>query len=133
MMSEAPLVNVLGMVAGAVWMSGALYFQLIREHRVHPAFVSALLEMAGLTLSDGPFRWAIHPGGRRIVEALAETFHLDDVDVAPSFDVLRRYGNMSSATLGFVLDAVGEIRQPTIALGFGPGLTMEGLVLVPGW
>jgi hypothetical protein len=42
MMSKAPLVNVLGMVAGAIWMSGALYFQLIRNQRVHPAFVSAL-------------------------------------------------------------------------------------------
>ena len=42
-MSETALVDVLGMLAGGVWISAAIYFQLIRERTVHPGYVSSLL------------------------------------------------------------------------------------------
>jgi drug/metabolite transporter (DMT)-like permease len=70
-MSEPPLVNVLGMIAGAVWMSAALYFQLIRERRVHPAFVSALF-LIGVALMMASSAVAVD-GRPSIVELLAVT------------------------------------------------------------
>lgn len=97
-----------------------------------PAFVASLLERAGLTRGDIA-GWAIHPGGKKIVEALRDGLGLTDDDVASSWEILRGYGNMSSATTLFVLDR--ELRRadraagPVVALGFGPGLTIEGAVL----
>ena len=70
-MSEPPLVNFLGMIAGAVWMSAALYFQLIRERRVHPAFVSALF-LIGVALMMASSAVAVD-GRPSIVELLAVT------------------------------------------------------------
>ncbi|MEE8143316.1 MAG: type III polyketide synthase [Planctomycetota bacterium] len=72
--------------------------------------------------------WALHPGGRKIVEELRDVLGLQNADVQESFQVLAEYGNMSSATIFFVLEKhLGERRAaPTVALGFGPGLTIEG-------
>lgn len=78
---------------------------------------------------EGRIGWAVHPGGRRIVEAVAESMDLAQSDVASSFDVLRDYGNLSSATVFFVLKRELARRRPgdrILMLGFGPGLTMEG-------
>lgn len=80
-----------------------------------------------------PELWAIHPGGRAIVDRLAELFELSPEQVAPSLDVLRRYGNMSSPTILFVLDELrarlrqaGEERElDGVAMAFGPGLVVE--------
>jgi predicted naringenin-chalcone synthase len=76
--------------------------------------------------------WAIHPGGRRIVEAVRDALALDDADVAHSLAVLREYGNMSSPTILFVIDRhlrAGNGTGSIVALGFGPGLSMEGAIL----
>jgi hypothetical protein len=73
-MSEPPLVNFLGMIAGAVWMSSALYFQLIRERRVHPAFVSALF-LIGTALMMASSAIAVD-GRPGFVEVLAVTANL---------------------------------------------------------
>jgi hypothetical protein len=51
-MSNAALVDVLGMVAGAIWMSAALYFQFLRREMVHPAYVSVLM-LIGVALMMG--------------------------------------------------------------------------------
>ncbi|WP_143416427.1 hypothetical protein [Halobacterium hubeiense] len=68
-MTEGALVNVLGMVAGTVWMSAALYFQLIRPERVHPGFVSALF-LIGVALMLGSSAVTI-TGRPSFVETLA--------------------------------------------------------------
>lgn len=86
-------------------------------------------------LLDGgpkPELWAIHPGGKGIIDTLEEVYGLTSEETRPSRTVLRNYGNMSSATILFVLN---ETRQelanrgagPTsgISLAFGPGLTCE--------
>lgn len=93
-------------------------------------FVQGLLQEAGLTRRQVA-GWAIHPGGRRVVEAVGAGLELAPEDLAPSLDVLRRNGNLSSATVLFVLDALRRAPRPgaTLALAFGPGLTMEGLAL----
>ena len=74
--------------------------------------------------------WALHPGGRAIIDALQNGLHLTDEQTGPSRAVLRRYGNMSSASILFVLkELFSHTRlQPDdwlCAIAFGPGLSME--------
>lgn len=74
--------------------------------------------------------WAIHPGGRKIVETIQKELNLTKQNVAASFNVLKNYGNMSSATVLFVLQQMqNENRKGNVfACGFGPGLTLETLI-----
>ncbi len=77
--------------------------------------------------------WVVHPGGKRILEAINKTLGLKGNELQASYQVLKQFGNMSSATILFVLkNMLEEIRHrkpksPELALGaaFGPGLTME--------
>jgi predicted naringenin-chalcone synthase len=76
--------------------------------------------------------WAVHPGGKSIVDAVERGLGLPAEKVAASRAVLQDYGNMSSATVLFVLERLMAERPATgIALAFGPGLAMEGLRF--GW
>jgi predicted naringenin-chalcone synthase len=72
--------------------------------------------------------WAVHAGGRSILDAVERTLALPPSALAASRAVLRRYGNMSSSTLMFVLAALlhQRINRYGIALAFGPGLAAEG-------
>ena len=71
--------------------------------------------------------WAIHPGGPRILQACAEALSLSEDQVAVSRHVLSHYGNMSSATILFVLKHMRQhhCHGPCVALAFGPGLCAE--------
>lgn len=77
--------------------------------------------------------WAVHPGGPRILTAVLQSAELDDERLAVSRGVLRQFGNMSSATLLFILQRLRQGQGPAtasgpgpcLALGFGPGLTVE--------
>ncbi len=82
-------------------------------------------------------QWAVHPGGRSILDKVAAKLDLSDRQMAASRGVLRDYGNMSSATILFVLKAILESSTPprdgdrVCAMAFGPGLTVEtGLLTV---
>ena len=98
-----------------------------------PSYVDGLLSVHDLTQEALDF-WAIHPGGRRIVEGAQDALGLSDADVADSLAVLRRYGNMSSPTILFVLQRIlerqaqgdGAPPEHGVAMAFGPGLTIEG-------
>lgn len=72
--------------------------------------------------------WALHPGGRSVLEAVERGLMLESEALAASRDVLARFGNMSSSTLMFVLaELLGQKDHRTgIALAFGPGLAAEG-------
>lgn len=72
--------------------------------------------------------WAVHPGGRSILDAVAQGLALGPDALATSRDVLRRAGNMSSATLMFVLRALMDAApaEDGCALAFGPGVAAEG-------
>ena len=74
--------------------------------------------------------WAIHPGGRKIIETIQKELKLTNENVAASFNVLKNYGNMSSATILFVLNKMQtENRKGNVfACGFGPGLTLETFI-----
>jgi alpha-pyrone synthase len=71
--------------------------------------------------------WAVHPGGPKILDAVAATLRLPADAVWASREVLAEYGNMSSATVLFILKRLRErgAAGPCVALGFGPGLNVE--------
>jgi len=75
--------------------------------------------------------WALHPGGPRILEASATALGLAPEQLAVSATVLREHGNMSSATILFILERLRRAAAPGpwLALAFGPGLTVEAALL----
>lgn len=76
--------------------------------------------------------WAVHAGGRSILDAVEQGLNLSLEALAASRSVLRDYGNMSSATLLFALARLWDARpKHGVALAFGPGLAAEGLTF--GW
>lgn len=129
--------------ADMVWQIGNYGFVL----NISPQVPAELAQVApqGVRSVTGshtlPRFWGIHPGGRGIVDRLAEIFHLSDAQLEPSRAVLRNYGNMSSPTILFVLEALRcSLRRQGIALdtldngtdlldgvimAFGPGLVTE--------
>ncbi|MBH5322296.1 type III polyketide synthase [Aurantiacibacter sediminis] len=79
-----------------------------------------------------PKAWAIHPGGRSILDAVERALELPKEALSASRGVLHDYGNMSSATVLFVLQRLmAEKPESGVALAFGPGLAMEGVRF--GW
>ncbi|PRA12260.1 type III polyketide synthase [Arthrobacter sp. MYb211] len=82
--------------------------------------------------------WGIHPGGRAILDRVQNRLELSDTQLAPARKVLAEYGNMSSATVLFVLKEIMDDRQANsgervCAMAFGPGLTVEtGLFTLHG-
>ena len=72
--------------------------------------------------------WCIHPGGKRILEAIHKCLSFSGDELKHSYDILREYGNLSSATILFVLKQIAEQEKPVnklFAAAFGPGLTIE--------
>lgn len=90
------------------------------------SIVTRCLQHNGRTLQDIS-SWCIHPGGKRILEAIQKSLDLDASALAPSYHVLQEYGNMSSATILFVLKKLLQEKQSQTIFGaaFGPGLTVE--------
>jgi alkylresorcinol/alkylpyrone synthase len=79
-------------------------------------------------------RWILHPGGRRIIEVMADRLGLRDEDLVPTEDVLSEHGNMSSVTVLFVLDEILRRHRPRsgekgVLGAFGPGFCAEFALL----
>ena len=89
------------------------------------AFRDRLLAGADVAEIDS---WAVHAGGRSVLDAVEHGLALPQGALADSRDVLARFGNMSSSTLPFVLAEQLERpeRRRGVALAFGPGLAAEG-------
>jgi predicted naringenin-chalcone synthase len=78
--------------------------------------------------SPGDFDlWAVHAGGRTVLDAVEHGLGLPTEALLPSRTVLNDHGNMSSATLMFILARMlsGKARGPGMALAFGPGMAAE--------
>lgn len=78
--------------------------------------------------------WAIHPGGRKILEAIEKAMDIRKGDLESSYRILREFGNMSSPTVLFVLkDLWCKIdwskSERFYSAAFGPGLTLETSVM----
>jgi predicted naringenin-chalcone synthase len=117
-------------------MTLSSYVPRIIERDIRGALAPLLA--ADLRLPEGPYaqveRWAIHPGGRSILDKVQRTLELSDEQLEPSREVLREYGNMSSATVLFVLQRVlhkasTDEAERVCAMAFGPGLTVETALL----
>lgn len=85
--------------------------------------------LAGLPYRDIT-HWAIHPGGRSILDKVESKLELTEEQMLPAREVLRGYGNMSSATVLFVLKHIlgqtpAEREERICSMAFGPGLTVE--------
>lgn len=116
------------------WRVGASGFDMHLSGQV-PTTIAARLPGQLESMLDGRTRsdiahWAIHPGGRTVLDAVRQGAGLTESQLSASREVLRRFGNMSSATIMFVLDAIMRAEQPAgqgCAMAFGPGLTVESL------
>jgi predicted naringenin-chalcone synthase len=96
-------------------------------------FIEPSLTASGLATGDVE-TWAVHPGGRAIIDQVQSTLALRPEQVEASRHVLRNYGNMSSASILFVLRDILERPsrgggEKVCAMAFGPGLTVEMALL----
>lgn len=118
------------------WSVGDLGFDISLSSYV-PKIIGAgiadvlqpLLVRNDLALGEVP-RWAVHPGGKSIIDKVASSLVLAPEQVRPSREVLRNYGNMSAATIVFVLKEMlasppADGDETVCAIAFGPGLTVE--------
>ncbi|MFH5877597.1 type III polyketide synthase [Arthrobacter sp. NA-172] len=85
--------------------------------------------LAGLPYRDIK-HWAIHPGGRSILDKVESKLELTEEQLIPAREILRNYGNMSSATVLFVLKHIlgqtpSQREERICSMAFGPGLTVE--------
>jgi predicted naringenin-chalcone synthase len=93
-----------------------------------------LLSQLQKKLSDIKY-FAIHPGGKRILDVIEDQLNLTAEQTRHAHEVLQHYGNMSSPTVLFVLKQItGQLTDNDagahiLSFGFGPGLTMESMLL----
>jgi len=123
------------MVAGTkeliTWKIRGLGFDMLLSGQVPAELGRALHEgelMAQRGIPDGIDLWAVHPGGRSILDAVEKGLELPADALAASREVLSCFGNMSSATVMFVLHRMMQQARPGqrgCAMSFGPGLTAE--------
>ncbi len=105
--------------------------ELIEEdfsHIVNECLVETSLEKEDIT------HWCIHPGGKKILEAVHNSLQFTNGQLRDCYDILREFGNMSSPTILFVLKKIRESlnkeqRNTIFGAAFGPGLTIETFVL----
>jgi alpha-pyrone synthase len=121
------------------WNIGKSGFDMVLSGKVPAAIQQALSHekdeiLAGASVEDVAL-WAIHPGGRTVLDAVERSLGLPPTALEASRNVLRRFGNMSSATVMFVLELLmrgdrGERRG--CAMAFGPGLVAETMLFRTG-
>jgi predicted naringenin-chalcone synthase len=94
--------------------------------------VKHALEKNGVKQSDIT-HWCIHPGGKKILDAVYKSLHFSNGHLETGYEVLKEFGNMSSPTILFVLEKImagldyGQTNH-IFGAAFGPGLTMETFV-----
>ena len=117
------------------WSVRDLGFDLVLSGRVPGGIARALRSGTDAILAGRPAEcidlWAVHPGGRSVLDAVEDALELRPNALAASREVLRSYGNMSSATVLFVLEALMRERRTGTsgcAMAFGPGLVAETML-----
>jgi predicted naringenin-chalcone synthase len=121
------------------WDVNPLSFEMILNSQV-PVFigkeVNRIFDRAAAHYSitqDDISHWAIHPGGKKILDEISKNLGLDKEFLKNSYGVLRDYGNMSSPTILFVLkrflESPGAKGERVFSVGFGPGLSIETSLL----
>ncbi|HRD56138.1 MAG TPA: type III polyketide synthase [Parachlamydiaceae bacterium] len=118
------------------WEAGNEGFLMKLSHKI-PVLLGRNIQsfsksLLGVDFSHDEINWAVHPGGKSIIQAIEKKLDLREDQTRASWDVLENYGNMSSATFLFVLNQLLEQKskkQWTAGVGFGPGLSIEGILL----
>lgn len=97
-------------------------------------FTNRALAQTGLT-KENISHWCIHPGGKKILEAVHKTLSFQNGELNASYDILKNYGNMSSPSILFILKKISASllynhnkKENIFCAAFGPGLTMETFV-----
>jgi predicted naringenin-chalcone synthase len=120
------------------WQIGDHGFQMKLSNYVPDLIgkgIGNLIKKLTANLSSAPAHYAFHPGGKRILEVIEKELDLTKEQNFAAYDVLKNYGNMSSPTVLFVLNQLmstltEENKGETIlSLAFGPGLTLESMIL----
>ena len=98
--------------------------------RALASWISSWLDRFGIGIDDVK-TWAIHPGGPRVLDACESSLGLSSGACRVSREVLRECGNMSSATVLFILERLFRdgAPPPCVLLAFGPGLVVEAALL----
>jgi predicted naringenin-chalcone synthase len=117
------------------WHIGGLGFDMVLMGQVPSTIMKGLppsmKNILGGQRPEDMEHWAVHPGGRTILDAVQKSIGLPNEMLQQSRDVLRRFGNMSSATVMFVLKEMlnpGTKAGRGCAMAFGPGLTAESML-----
>ncbi len=117
------------------WAIGDSGFDMVLSGEVPATIADAIPSTRDVILNghatEDITHWAVHPGGRSILDAVQKSFSLPDAAMQPSRRILREFGNMSSATVMFVLkDILEAATAPGLgcALAFGPGVTLESML-----
>jgi alpha-pyrone synthase len=127
-----------GTSAEMSWTVGNHGFEMSLSRKVPGSIAAHLRPWLERWLGDNDLSlseiqsWAIHPGGPKILAAVEESLGLTLDAMAPSRGVFADYGNMSSPTVLFILERLRKTNapRPCVALGFGPGLVVEGAIFV---
>ncbi|QUS37047.1 type III polyketide synthase [Falsirhodobacter algicola] len=116
------------------WGIGDQGFDMVLSGQVPGSIGQFLGQNRGQVMPEDAARettlWAVHPGGRSVLDAVQQAFDLPPEALAHSREVLRAFGNMSSATVLFVLaammrDPATRAGQTGCAMAFGPGIVAE--------
>ncbi len=103
--------------------------ELVQENLCE--WLTAWLAENNLSVDDVQ-SWAVHPGGPKILEAVETSIGITTSQLQVSRDVLCQFGNMSSATVLFILESLlaNGASAPCVMLGFGPGLVAEAALFL---
>lgn len=104
---------------------------------VSPAFQDLVksipyFHMDGKVPTAADFDWALHPGGSTIITGVQQAMNLTQDNLRASYEIYVKYGNSSSATIMAVMDKLrnmGEGRENVVACAFGPGISLEMMIL----
>lgn len=98
-----------------------------------PSEIEAILNESGLNTEEIN-AWLFHPGGARILEAIERGLHIDKEKIKESREVLKHYGNLSSATIFFIIDAYLQNSQKAnvahqVVGAVGPGFQLNTVLM----
>ena len=117
------------------WKIREMGFDMFLSGQVPSTIARAMKETGReITRGDDPLSmdlWAVHPGGRTVLDAVEKGLGLQPDALCHSREVLARFGNMSSATIMFVLQSLMRTARPGqqgCAMSFGPGVTAETML-----
>jgi predicted naringenin-chalcone synthase len=121
------------------WNIGDSGFDMVLSGKV-PVAIEQGIRIHGNEILEGADPkaielWAVHPGGRTVVDAVEQAFAIPPAALSASRGVLRDFGNMSSATIMFVLKRLldaGRRNAAGCGMAFGPGLIAETMLFRTG-